>query len=249
MQKPTWLTRTRVLNVAKHLLERGPLQRVFPKATSRVRGWLDRVTIAAPDELHTFWTQRAPEGNVPEGFIEPLGRSQALARLMEDVAKDARILEIGCSVGRNLAYLRELGYTNLEGNEISPHAVELLRRTYPSLSDVPVSVGPAEAELMLLADDSFDLVFTMGVLLAIHPDHDAVFDHMARVAREILTVEPRGFSSRYYYPHDVAAIFTERGFELTRTARMEDFPEADEALHGYLAHRFVKRPPPPANAS
>jgi SAM-dependent methyltransferase len=240
VRKPKRLTRIGVPNAARGGLERGPLSRIFPRPSRRARAWLDRVTIPAPDKLHACWTRCAPEGDVPEDFIGPVGRSEALCRLMENVPKDAWILEIGCNVGRNLAYLRERGYAKLKASEISPHTVDLLRRTYPSLSDVPVSVGPAQARLVTLADKSFDLVFATAVLVAIHPDHSAVRGHMARIAREILTVEPRGFSSRNYYPHDVPAVFPARGFELTRTARMEDFPEVGEALHGYFAHRFVE---------
>jgi len=196
--------------------------------------------ISSPEKLHDFWRQPAPAGNAPESFIDLVGRSQALAKLMADLPPSARILEVGCNVGRNLAHLRDIGYTRLEGIEISPHAVEMLRSTYPQLADVPVHVGAAEEVLPGLETESFDLVFTMALILAIHPDNAAAFDHMARVARSILAIEPAGFSSRNYYPHDVPAMFTSRGFTLTESVDMTEFPEVDVQLKGFFAHRFAR---------
>ena len=65
-----------------------------------------------------------------------------MASLLQDLPHDARILEVGCGVGHNLAYLHDLGYHHLEGIEISKPVVDVLRETYPQLADATsMSVG------------------------------------------------------------------------------------------------------------
>lgn len=92
-------------------------------------------------DLHPFWRQRRPDGNVPQDYLHTR-RSEFLSATMDDLPRSARI-EVGCNVGRNLAYLHDHGYRDLSGIEISPHAVELLRRHHPQLADVNVVVGAA----------------------------------------------------------------------------------------------------------
>lgn len=191
-------------------------------------------------ELFEFWRQPAPEGNAPEGYIAATHRSQALVRLIADVPKDARILEVGCNVGRNLAYLHDQGWRRVSGVEISPHAVELLRTTYPQLADCTIHLGAAEEVLPTLRD-SYDLVFTMAVMEHIHPDSVGVFDDIARLGRTVLAIEPvLGHSSHRQYPHNVERLFKSRGFTLTDSRSMEDVSEtaADPAMRGYFAWRF-----------
>ncbi|NHN55362.1 class I SAM-dependent methyltransferase [Calidifontibacter sp. DB0510] len=193
--------------------------------------------------LHAFWRQPAPVGNVPQTYIAQVGRSKALHELIKDLPKDARILEVGCNVGRNLAYLHDQGYHNLQGIEINQHAVDLLRETYPQLADVPIHVGPAGEQLPLLPDDSLDLVFTMAVIEHIHPDEAHIFDEMVRTSREVLTIEPDGRLTHRQYPHNVQEIFTGRGLRLVRQARMSQFPEWGDGrsgMHEFAAHRFTR---------
>jgi SAM-dependent methyltransferase len=206
-----------------------------PSASRRTRE-IDKI-----DDLHAFWRQPTPEGNSPDAFVSPVGRSKALLELLSDLPTDARILEVGCNVGRNLAHLYDHGYRHLEGVEISPHAVELLRKTYPPIADVPVHLGPAEDVLPDMATDSFDLVFTMAVIEHIHPDSSAVFDHMVRIGRSILSIEPPGRRSHRQYPHDVAEIFRSRGMTLVTERPMSDFADTrDDAIRVYSAYRFQR---------
>jgi SAM-dependent methyltransferase len=206
--------------------KRDPEQRILPR-----------------NELHAFWRTPAPDGNVPSAYVEPVHRSRALAKLLEHVPKTASILEVGCNVGRNLAYLRAQGYQTLTGIEISPHAVELLRKTYPELADATIHVGAAEDVLPNLAARSFDVVFTMAVLEHIHPESRGVFEHIARVARELLTIEPKGNASTRQYPHDIVSTFEGLGLDLVETVAMKDMPDtaADPAIDDYFAWRFRAR--------
>jgi SAM-dependent methyltransferase len=193
--------------------------------------------------LHEFWRQPTPPGNNPNDYIKATGRSQALLELISDLPKDAHILEVGCNVGRNLAYLYDHGYTNLEGIEINPHAVQLLRQTFPQLAAVPVRIGPAGEMLPDLKSDSFDLVYTMAVIEHIHPDESSVFDNMVRISPQILAIEPPGRLSHRQFPHDVPEVFRSRGMKLVSTRSMGDFPSnaKDLTIHLFNAYRFQRR--------
>lgn len=192
--------------------------------------------------LHEFWRQPTPAGNVPSDYTGPIGRSEVLLELISDLPGDARILEVGCNVGRNLAFLVDHGYPDVEGIEISPHAVELLRQTYPQLSDTTIHLGAAEDILRGLADDSFDLVFTMAVIEHIHPSSTHVFDEIVRVGRSVLAIEPPGRTSHRQYPHDVPQIFTSRGLRLVSSRPMSDFPATvkDTGIAIFSAYRFER---------
>lgn len=143
-------------------------------------------------------------------------------------------------MGRNLAFLYDHGYHNVTGIEINPHAVELLRETYPQLADADMHVGAAEEMLVQFDDDHFDVIFTMAVLEHIHPESTEVFEHMARTAKSLLTIEPEGHTSHRQYPHDVRAIFGNLGFILKDSVSMADLPEtaSDPAIMRYFAWRF-----------
>ena len=193
--------------------------------------------------LHDFWRQRHPDGNVPEDYLNTR-RSELLLPLIEDLPLAAKILEVGCNIGRNLAYLHDHGYENLAGVEISPHAVDLLRVHHPQLEGVPIHVGPAEDELDRFADKEFDLVFTMAVLEHIHPDSRRVIDNIVRCGRHVLTVEPgEGSQHRSHrrYAWDLRAEFAARGMRLASSRPIEEIrvlgnDETD--LRGYVASRF-----------
>jgi SAM-dependent methyltransferase len=209
------------------------LTRLFSLFRSRRR--MDSV-----NELHHFWRQPSPDGNSPQAYIAQVHRSRALAYIIRDLPKTAKILEVGCNVGRNLAYLRDQGYEQVSGVEINPHAVELLRKTYPQLADAKIHNAPAEEVLPALESKSFDLVFTMAVLEHVHPDSKAVFQHIARIGAELLCIEPTASSSHRQYPHDIPAIFKSLGCELVDKIPMSSLKDTaeDPAICKYTAWRF-----------
>ncbi len=193
--------------------------------------------------LHRFWRQPTPPGNNPHDYVRATRRSQALLEIISDLPKDARILEVGCNAGRNLAYLYDHGYTGVEGVEINPYAVDLLRKTFPQLADREIHLGAAGETLQKFADDEFDLVYTMAVLEHIHPDESSVFDDIARIGKQVLAIEPAGRLSHRQFPHDIPKEFGDRGLIMVSDRSMADFPgnALDKTIHAFNAYRF-KRP-------
>jgi pseudaminic acid biosynthesis-associated methylase len=117
-------------------------------------------------------------------------RREINERALCDIAKEASILEVGCSTGNQLLLLQQMGYSNLSGVELQPYALEIARRR---LSGVTLKQGSALA--LPYADSCFDLVFTSGVLIHISP-HDLLLamDEIHRCTRTYI------WGMEYYAP-------------------------------------------------
>jgi pseudaminic acid biosynthesis-associated methylase len=98
---------------------------------------------------------------------------------LAQIPAEARILEVGCNVGNQLLLLHQSGYTNLHGIEIQSYAVERARKRVPGASIVEGS-----ALNIPFPDQTFDLVFTSGVLIHIAPANLAnVLDEVHRTSK------------------------------------------------------------------
>ena len=143
----------------------------------------------------TEYTERCTLASV-EDFSElyitryGVSRDETAARWLADVPRTARILEVGCNVGNQLACLRRLGFTHVYGIDIQENAIELSHKSYEHLNTI---VGSAFD--IPFKDRFFDLVFTNNVLIHIAPsDLGKVFKEMARVCDGLIW----GFE--YYAP-------------------------------------------------
>lgn len=192
------------------------------------------------DAVHRAWLERS--GEYSPGYYAYYGSNEISQRLCETidslVAKDAAILELGCSVGRHLAYLADQGYTDLTGVDINPEAFEEMKRTYPALADIGTfHAGAIEDIITEFDDDRFDVVYSVETLAHIPEDNQWVFEDIARVTDQVLvTVEvedgrgsPPETAVNFVrdglplYYRDWGQIFTDLGFEQTeRTAIKND---------------------------
>lgn len=112
--------------------------------------------------------------------------SHANSYILKDLGsidRDAKILEVGCNVGRNLHVLHQDGFKNLYGIDIQSYAVEKLKERVPN-----VNAQVSSALELPFEDDFFDVVYTAGVLIHISPND------IARVVEEICRcVKPGGY--------------------------------------------------------
>ena len=121
------------------------------------REYTDRNDVAKPERIVSW--QRLLDGIVPQ-----------------------RAVEVGCNVGWNLTYLKELGVKELYAVEPQPYAVEKARARNPEYNvlcgtgfDLPFKDGFA------------DLAFTSGVLIHVAPaDVAKVMAEMYRVSRRYI---------------------------------------------------------------
>ncbi len=95
-----------------------------------------------------------------------IDRSALNALFLESLPRDLSILEVGCNVGNQLSLLAGMGFTRLSGVDVQEYALVRARERLPG---IPLVQGSALA--LPFPDHSFDLVFTSGVLIHIHPDH------------------------------------------------------------------------------
>ena len=119
-----------------------------------------------------------------------VSRRELNQRLLPEVPKEARILEVGCNSGAQLLLLREMGFNNLSGIEIQGYALhrakELMRNA---------QLVRASALSIPYPDQHFDLVFTSGVLIHIAPaDLSMAVAEIHRCARKWV------FGMEYYAP-------------------------------------------------
>ncbi len=95
--------------------------------------------------------------------------------------KDSHILEVGCNIGKQLEIIEKMGFTNLWGIDINTNVLKIAKEKKEwnlvegSAFDIPFK------------DNFFEMVFTSGVMIHIHPhDLDKIFDEMYRVTKKYI---------------------------------------------------------------
>lgn len=126
---------------------------------------------------------------------------------------NARILEIGCGVGRNLKSLLSAGFYRLEGIEINQEALRVLKTSYPDLAQkAKLYNASIEEVIKTFQDGEFDVVFTMAVLEHIHKDNEWCFHEIARITKTLLiTIEDEFTISPIHFPRNYKKIFQSLG--------------------------------------
>lgn len=168
------------------------------------------------ESLRAYWCDPDDGLNSPQSYLENPDthkRSKALVSFVKHNFPDRQItiLELGSGTGRNLRYLLEAGYHSLLGIELSPNYIEAMREHYPRLSD-RVLQGPIE-DILPRLPNRYDLVFSMAVLEHIPPESEGVFRHIARVSKELLTIEDEIRSNPRQFPRNYRNVFCALGME------------------------------------
>jgi len=182
-------------------------------------------------DVRRQWAER--DGEYSPTYYAHRGRDATSEFLRETLAEcvgtDARVLEVGCGVGRHLAELFEAGFTELTGVDVNDEAIDVLAETYPDLAAAgEFHATTIEEFLPDLADGAFDAVYSVETLQHVHREAEWVFDDIARVTGEwLVTVENESgeFGTVNYVDDDVPLyyrdwerVFTERGFEQVATS-------------------------------
>jgi SAM-dependent methyltransferase len=169
------------------------------------------------EEVHEFWRNpNTDRYGVPEKFkvicrqnyyppLKPVS-DMWVGIFKRFVGPEMSVLELGCSVGRNLYYLDEAGYHNLTGVEINEHAPELSRKSFGDATADRIITSTIEDYLS--EPRSFDVVFTSGVLMHIHPDSEWIFAKMAEAAQHFLICsEVEAAETTYRFPRNYRKFF------------------------------------------
>jgi len=142
------------------------------------RSYTDR-NLLTPEQVDSLWIKNYG-----------ISRTDLNRQFLKDVPVDSRILEVGCNIANQLLLLQQLGYSELHGVEVQPHALTVARSRTKN-----ISLLQGTAFDLPYKDGFFDLVFTSGVLIHIAPaDLPAAWDEIHRCARTYI------LGSEYYAP-------------------------------------------------
>jgi len=129
------------------------------------------------------YTDRNPQ--TPEAmdelFLKNFGvtRTALNREFLGNLDKSMSILEVGANVGAQLAALTSLGFRRLYGIELQFYAIQCAKTCSPN-----VRLVQASAFELPFPDDSFDIVFTSGVLIHLSPEAlPRALDEIVRCAR------------------------------------------------------------------
>jgi pseudaminic acid biosynthesis-associated methylase len=106
-------------------------------------------------------------------------RTSINQHFLSSVSNDASFLEVGCNAGNQLLLLQRMGYSNLSGMELQPYALAIARCRMRN-----ISLAQGSALAIPYRNDSFDVVFTSGVLIHVAPENlSRAMDEIHRCAR------------------------------------------------------------------
>lgn len=91
-----------------------------------------------------------------------------------------KVLEIGCGLGTDLLQFAR-GGANVTGVDLTPKSIELVKNRF-AMENLPVDARVADAENLPFDNDSFDVVYSFGVLHHT-PDTQKAIDEVHRVLK------------------------------------------------------------------
>jgi pseudaminic acid biosynthesis-associated methylase len=100
-------------------------------------------------------------------YIDEYGisRTDMNKQFLQEVSADHKILEVGCNVANQLRCLQTMNYEHLYGIELQTYAVEKAKEVTKGINIIEGSAFDIPFK-----DGYFDMVFTSGVLIHIHPN-------------------------------------------------------------------------------
>jgi SAM-dependent methyltransferase len=161
-----------------------------------------------------------------------------------DVTPENSVFEVGTNAGPNLELLRQKDFSRLGGVEINPSAIAEMKRAFPELAaQATIHQGDAAQALKALPTSSWDVVFSMAVLVHVHPASHRVMEEMVRIAdRHVCVVEAEDVTCGYLFARNYRRVFERLGCTEVRTAPIlaQSFPSAvDQGYVGYRARLFA----------
>jgi SAM-dependent methyltransferase len=208
------------------------LQRAFWRA-SRLAG----VEPHRPSELRQYWEERAARyRDEVRSILDPddpyaLAQREFLDSLGHIPWRS--MLEVGCGFGWHLrALAAEFPGRHAAGVDFSYTQLQQARE----YAGPVVGLAQASADALPFADGAFDIVFTSGLLVCIHPDGiDRVVRELTRVARHsvmtleyarehIVTPQARAtMASAAWHGHRFSDVHRRAGLDVVRAAPFAAF--------------------------
>jgi len=131
--------------------------------------------------------------------------------------RNAAILDLGCNVGRHLAYLHAQGYRNLHGVDWSESALRDMAARYPDMHANAILTRASFEDFLGADREPVDLVYTRGATFElVHPAFPLIH-HVCRIAKRhaVLVITEAGHAYPRFWEYE----FAREGFELTHLRR------------------------------
>lgn len=97
------------------------------------------------------------------------------------IPKNYSILELGCNIGVNISMLNKMGFQEITGIEINKKASDIASKNNPYAKIVNSSIEEFEAQ------QTYDVVFTAGVLIHINPNYlNFIIKKIVNLSREYI---------------------------------------------------------------
>lgn len=193
------------------------------------------------EDILDYWSAPMDGQNRAEEYLKPVGRSLYLQGLIEKYCPPlSTALEIGCNVGRNMNHLQtELGL-HTAGMEISARAIKRLRQAYPALAESKIYLGDVVERIKDAPDKSYDLVYSMAVLMHLHPaTPDSFWADLVRTAKKrIITIEHEMGVSERNWPRNYHDVLTPHGARQIHEEKVAHDDDRLEGIEGYQVRIF-----------
>ena len=165
-----------------------------------------------------------------------IARSEINRTFLEGISAEASFLEVGCNTGNQLLMLNQGGWKNLSAVELQPYAAEIARQRLPN---VRIELGSALA--LPWPAQSFDVVFTSGVLIHIAPtDIPRAMAEIHRLSKRYI------WGMEYYAPtvtevryRDHSSLLWKMDFARAYLERFDDLELVKEQRLPYLDSKNV----------
>ncbi|GFM38103.1 class I SAM-dependent methyltransferase [Desulfovibrio psychrotolerans] len=166
----------------------------------------------------------------PSHFVEMTPGATALVDAVTSTTPDmsAPILDLGCNSGRILNALREKGYSNLHGVDISQAAYEHMHKVFPELAQqVHYTVATFQKYLTEQPEKSIETIFSHGATVElVHPSFPLI-KHLCRVSKTYVILY--FYETEHSYPRFWEWEFNREGYYLCE-ARRPAGPNAPNSL-------------------
>lgn len=154
-----------------------------------------------------------------------LGRRDIIYKLIMDYHKDAEILDIGCSGGALIGFLKAKGFKRLRGIDIDVRAIDICRQK--GITDVRIS-DAAETEFK---DRQFDIIIASDMLEHIENEDRALFEwyRILKPGGKLIVFVPAfkllwskhdevNLHYRRYCKSDLIKVLRKNGFSIERSS-------------------------------
>lgn len=161
-----------------------------------------------------------------------LTRSEINELFIGDIDRDSLVLEVGCNIGNQLHCLKLMGFNNLFGVDVNKKAIDIGCVRYPN-----INFRCCSGSKLPFPDGYFDLVFTSGVLIHVHPDCLLdVMNEMFRVSKSFI------FGFEYFSKRLKSSVYRDGGVLVWRNdfigLWMDNFPSLSLVKKKYINRNF-----------